>query len=210
VQVPPGNGSLQPLAAEAVVEVTKRSKQPGVPVLAATAEALALAEASLDAVAQAFHGFDPDRAFAELARVLRPGGRVELIGNARDRSVDGIDALWAIMDRVEERAPRRDHESWRDSALGERVGFGELREGRFHHVQYLSMGDVIERFASVSHVAVLPPDERTQVIDGDRPALDVPTAPRGVPTRQRSLAISSPLILLAPLPIGSPPSGRAT
>src|SRR6266566_4740003 len=60
---------------------------PGVPMVAAVAEALPIAGESLDAVtvAQAFHWFDADRAFGELARVLRPCGRVGLIWNARDR-----------------------------------------------------------------------------------------------------------------------------
>ena len=68
--------------------------------------------ASLDAVtvAQAFHWFDADVAFAELARVLRPGGRVGLIWNARDRRVAWVDEVWAVMDRVERRAPWRDHD----------------------------------------------------------------------------------------------------
>src|SRR4051812_33168819 len=53
---------------------------PGVPIVAATAEALPFATASLDAVtvAQAFHWFDFDAATAELARVLRPRGRLAL------------------------------------------------------------------------------------------------------------------------------------
>ena len=38
-----------------------------------------------------------------------PGG-VGLIWNARDRGVPWVDAIWAIMDRVEKRAPWRDHD----------------------------------------------------------------------------------------------------
>ncbi len=43
--------------------------------VAATGEALPLANRSVDAVtvAQAFHWFDARRALAEIARVLRPG-----------------------------------------------------------------------------------------------------------------------------------------
>jgi SAM-dependent methyltransferase len=158
-----------------------RTTVPSAAVLAGTAEALPLRAASLDAVtvAQAFHWFDADRAFAELARTLRPGGRVALVWNARDRSVDWVDALWSIMDRVEKRAPWRDHERWADSALGNREGFGPLHAATFRHEQVLDRPGVIERFASVSHVAVLPEPERDAVLDAVREVLDTHPGTRG-------------------------------
>jgi ubiquinone/menaquinone biosynthesis C-methylase UbiE len=50
---------------------------PSADVLAGRAEDIPLAEASVDAVfvAEAFHGFDDERALAEIARVLKPRGR---------------------------------------------------------------------------------------------------------------------------------------
>ncbi|MGH9031964.1 MAG: class I SAM-dependent methyltransferase [Acidimicrobiia bacterium] len=139
----------------------------GVPVVAGTAEAMPFGARTLDAVtiAQAFHWFDADRAFAELARVLRSGGRVGIIWNARDRSYDWVDQAWAIMDRVEKRAPWRDHENWRESALGEHHGFGPLHPGTFHHEQRCAPEGVIDRFRGVSHIASLPPDQRDAVLD---------------------------------------------
>ncbi|HSO94839.1 MAG TPA: class I SAM-dependent methyltransferase [Acidimicrobiia bacterium] len=150
-----------------------RATQPAVPVAAATAEALPFPGAVLDAVtvAQAFHWFDTDRAFTELARVLRPGGRVGMIWNARDRQVDWVDQLWSIMDRVEKRAPWRDHEQWSHAALGARPGFGPLHEATFHHEQPITPDGIVERFASVSHVAVLPDADRAVVLDEIRTAL---------------------------------------
>ncbi len=150
-----------------------RATQPDVPVTAATAEALPFRGASLDAVtvAQAFHWFDADRAFTELARVLGPGGRVGLIWNARDRRVNWVDQLWSIMDRVERRAPWRDHDRWSDAALGTRPGFGPLHAATFHHEQPIGVDGIIERFASVSHVAVLPEAERVAVLDEIRVCL---------------------------------------
>src|SRR3712207_7979072 len=46
--------------------------------VAGTAEATTLDEVSVDFVTagQAFHWFDPERARAEFARILKPGGRV--------------------------------------------------------------------------------------------------------------------------------------
>jgi SAM-dependent methyltransferase len=143
-----------------------RASVPGVPVLASTAEQLAFRDACLDAVtvAQAFHWFDHDRAIAELARVLRPGGRVGLVWNARDRSVDWVDQVWSIMDRVEKRAPWRNHDEWRDSAYRDLPGFGPLHTAQFRHTQTVTPAAMVQRVASVSHVAVLPDPERAAVL----------------------------------------------
>ncbi len=108
------------LAIEPVEGMRKVSHQVlrSVPIVAGTAEAMPIKSSSLDAVcvAQAFHWFDADKAFAELARVLRPAGRVGFAWNARDRTVEWVDRVSAIMDEVERKAPWRDHDNWRDSA----------------------------------------------------------------------------------------------
>ena len=139
---------------------------PGVPMTGAVAEALPFRDDSLDAVtvAQAFHWFDADRAFAECARVLRPGGRVGVIWNARDRSCEWVNAVWSIMDRVERCAPWRDHERRRDAAPDEQSGLGPMHRATFHNEQSTTPAGVVERVASVSHVAVLPTTERERVL----------------------------------------------
>jgi SAM-dependent methyltransferase len=146
---------------------------PDVPVAAATAEALPLSDGSLDgiAVAQAFHWFDAPAALREFHRVLRPGGRLALVWNARDRSVPWVDEIWSIMDRVEKRAPWRAHDEWHESAFVETPWFGPLHDATFRHEQTLSPADVVERVRSVSHVAVLPPDRQRAVLDEVRTLL---------------------------------------
>lgn len=146
---------------------------PEVPVVAGTAEALPLRAAALDAVtvAQAFHWFDAEQAFAELARVVRPHGRVGMAWNARDRSVDWVDRVWAIMDGVERHAPWRDHDSWRESAFGPRPGFGPIHAETFFHEQETTAAGIVERIRGVSHVAVLPPAEQAEVLDRVRQVL---------------------------------------
>jgi SAM-dependent methyltransferase len=185
---------LEPLGADLVavepvggMRETMHRLLPAVPLAAGTAEALPLRAASLDAitVAQAFHWFDFESAVAEFARVLRPGGHFGLCWNARDRSVEWVNAVWSVMDRVEKRAPWRDHENWRDSAFREMPGFGPLHEKQFHHEHVLSAGDVIRRVASVSHVAVLPDPARAAVLDEVRAILADNPATRG----QESVAI---------------------
>ncbi len=147
---------------------------PGVPILAATAELLPFGAATLDAitVAQGFHWFDAPVALDEFARVLRSGGKVGLIWNARDRTNDLVDRLWSIMDRVEKRAPWRQHEEWSDSAV-DHPSFTPLIEATFHHEQLLTRAEVIARFQSVSHIAVMPPPEQEAVLDEIRAVLDI-------------------------------------
>ena len=147
---------------------------PGVPLVASTAEQLPLGGGTLDAitVAQGFHWFDAPVALTEFARVLVSGGRLGLIWNARDRSNDLVDQLWSIMDRVEKRAPWRVHERWSDSALEEHPDFTDLVEATFHHEQLLTRDQVLARFRSVSHIAVLEPDAQEHVLDEIRGVLD--------------------------------------
>ncbi|HEV7524013.1 MAG TPA: class I SAM-dependent methyltransferase [Acidimicrobiia bacterium] len=172
------------LAVEPVpgMRATFRALLADIPLIAGTAEALPLAAESLDAitVAQAWHWFDHDRASAEAARVLRRGGRLGLVWNARDRAEPWVDEVWSIMDRVEKRAPWRDHENWRDSALvAPMPRFGPLHETEFRHVQRISPEGVVQRVASVSHVAVLAEPEREAVLDEVRTLLRTHPAVRG-------------------------------
>ncbi|MDQ1381079.1 MAG: hypothetical protein QOJ71_1798, partial [Actinomycetota bacterium] len=163
---------------------TFRRLLPTVPLVAGTAEAMPFAAATFDAitVAQAWHWFDHERATAEMARVLTPGGRLGLVWNARDRSEPWVDEVWSIMDRVEKKAPWRDHENWRDSATKAMPGFGELHSAQFRHRQAITPDGVVQRVASVSHVAVLPEPEREEVLDEVRHLLATHPAVRGLET----------------------------
>lgn len=156
--------AIEPVAGMGTV---LRRMVPGVPVVAGTAEALPLANASLHAVtvAQAFHWFDIDTASREVARVLRPGGRIGLVWNGRDRSVDWADRVWSIMDRVEKRAPWSGHEEWRDTIARGIPGFAPAHTSTFHHSVPSTPAGVVDRIASVSHVVVLPDGGRDRVLD---------------------------------------------
>ena len=69
-----------------------RRSCPGAEILDGTAEAIPLANASVDGavVAQAFHWFDTVRALSELHRVTGPGGGFVIIFNRRDESVPWV------------------------------------------------------------------------------------------------------------------------
>jgi len=68
--------------------------------LAGTAESIPLPDESMDAVlaAQAYHWFDHPVALREIARVLRPGGRLGIVWNLRDESVDWVARLSELID----------------------------------------------------------------------------------------------------------------
>jgi SAM-dependent methyltransferase len=138
---------------------------PEVPMVGGLAEALPFAAASFDAVvcAQAFHWFDGERAVKEIHRVLGPGGRLALLWNVKDESVPWVKELWGILHPYQSRVPQETTGEWR-KAFSRADLFGELQEARFPHSQSLDAPGLVERYASASYVAVLPDDERAEVL----------------------------------------------
>jgi SAM-dependent methyltransferase len=112
-------------------------------------------------VAQAFHWFDVPSAAAEFHRVLRPDGRLGVVWNERDESVDWVAELNGIVEPYRGAEPRAG--SQRNVGLGDL--FGPLQNAEFRHAQMIDVAMLTDLVASMSYVAVLPDDERAKVLD---------------------------------------------
>jgi SAM-dependent methyltransferase len=134
---------------------------PGVEILDGAAETLPVGDGSFDAVTagQAFHWFDADRAFPEIARVLRPGGVLGVVWNIRDervpwvaefgRIVHGEDGSTDLPDAEEDFGPL----------------FGSVDRREFTHSHTLDERGLVELAASRSHTLTLPEADRARLLD---------------------------------------------
>lgn len=144
---------------------------PAVEVLAGSADAIPLPDASVDAVvcAQAFHWFATAAAVQEMRRVLAPGGVLGLIWNGRDESVPWVAALSDITNAYEGDTPRYRTGAWRQAFPA--PGFAILGECHAHNAHIGGPEQVlVKRTLSVSFIAALPPDQR-QAVERDVRAL---------------------------------------
>jgi SAM-dependent methyltransferase len=132
--------------------------------LAGSAEAIPLADTSVDAVfaAQAFHWFANDEAVTEIARVLRPGGILCSIWN---ESVDPSplpEPYRAYLRTLY--LPKTDvvGHPWADVVA--RGPFGEIHEAAARHEQVQDRDDVLAFAQSVSWIAHRPREERERIM----------------------------------------------
>ena len=138
---------------------------PAVQAVAATADAVPLPDASADAIvcAQAFHWFASEAALREFHRLLRPDGRLGLVWNVRDETVDWVAGITRIITPYEGDAPRFHKGDWRRPLEASPL-FGPLEAAQWPHVHTGTPEDVIvRRFMSVSFIAALPAAGRDRV-----------------------------------------------
>ncbi len=144
---------------------------PEIEVLEGTGEQIPLSDASVDAVlcAQAWHWVDPDRAAPEVARVLRPGGRLALLWNIRDADASGWSS--ALNDLL----ARWDGLSATDDAVRVGLPFADPIREDFRWSQSMTPAALVDMVVSRSYFITSSAEEKqefleelhTQVFDRD-------------------------------------------
>ncbi len=137
-----------------------RAAAPQTKAVAGSAEAIPVPDGGTDVVvcAQAFHWFDHDAALPEIARVLRPGGRLALVWNVRDDREPWVAKLSGVIGS----------ESIGDDdsdALVRRSGlFGPLAQATFAFAQRLDRDTLRDLVLSRSYCAVRTPEEQAPIL----------------------------------------------
>jgi SAM-dependent methyltransferase len=131
---------------------------PNTPALLGTAEEIPLPDNSVDAVlvAQAWHWFDPARAIPELARVLRPGGRLGLVWNRRDERLGWVKELGEIIGH--------DDDPQNHTATVPEP-FDNAERHQVEWTSYLTPQALIDLVASRSYCITSPADVRTRTLE---------------------------------------------
>lgn len=138
-----------------------RTTLPDTPALLGTAEQIPLPDNSIDAVlvAQAWHWFDPDRAAAEIARVLRPGGRLGLLWNVRDERLGWVKEFGRIVGL--------EHD-WANRPIVVPEPFTDVQTHQVEWTNYITPQALIDYVASRSYCITSPADVRIRTLDDVR------------------------------------------
>jgi SAM-dependent methyltransferase len=128
--------------------------------LAGSAEAIPLPDESADVVvcAQAFHWFDHAAALPEIARVLRPGGRVALVWNTRDDREP-----WTAQLSKEIGSESVESEDGTELIASSRL-FGPVEEATFSYMQRLDCDALLDLVRSRSYCIVMASEQREHVL----------------------------------------------
>jgi ubiquinone/menaquinone biosynthesis C-methylase UbiE len=141
---------------EAMLAVLRRDL-PEVRTSVGGAEEIAAPDASYDVVvsAQAFHWFDLDRALPEIARVLKPGGRLSLVWNERDERIPWVKRFGRLIGS-------EGQAGYPTEAVSTCGHFGEVQDASFKHWQVVDRSSILDLVRSRSYVAVLDADGQAE------------------------------------------------
>ncbi|WP_067676517.1 class I SAM-dependent methyltransferase [Nocardia miyunensis] len=133
----------------------------GVKALAGSAESIPLQDDSVDAVVvgQALHWFDQERAFPEIARVLRPGGVFAAFWNMHDVGVEWV----AELDRLSRSSVS--FQTRTSSGVVAHPLFEEFVRADFPHTQRRTAASLAATIGTHSHTLVISPAERAVLLD---------------------------------------------
>jgi SAM-dependent methyltransferase len=142
---------------------------PEVETITAYAERMPFEDSSVDAVtsAQAFHWFATEEALDEIARLLRPGGRLGLVWNSRDPEDPIQQVLTGLIEPLRTDEHTHVTKDWRE-VVEAHARFGPIEEREFDHEQVLTADGLADRILSISFVAVLPPERQAKVAEQAR------------------------------------------
>ena len=160
-----------------VLRARSSGVQPGhIRVARGTGESIPLPDASADGVfiSSAWHWLDPERAAAEIARVLRDGGRLGLIWTGRDRETDWIRELDALVrDSARPGGPRDGQGGGRrrEIVLPDEL-FEDAQTASFTYTRAMTTDDVVGMLATYSGVITADPQDREDGLALARAALE--------------------------------------
>ncbi len=157
---------LTVIAVDPIAEMLEmlRTALPDTPALLGSAEQIPLPDNAVDAVlvAQAWHWFDQERAVAEIARVLRPGGRLGVLWNTRDERSGWVKDFGRIVGLEHDRD---------NATVDLPEPFIDIATHQVEWTNYITPQALIDYVASRSYCITSPAEVRARTLDEVRELL---------------------------------------
>lgn len=157
---------LTVIAVDPIAEMLEmlRTALPDTPALLGSAEQIPLPDNAVDAVlvAQAWHWFDQEQAVAEIARVLRPGGRLGVLWNTRDERSGWVKDFGRIVGLEHDRD---------NATVDLPEPFTDIATHQVEWTNYITREALIDYVASRSYCITSPAEVRTRTLDEVRELL---------------------------------------
>ncbi len=157
---------LTVIAVDPIAEMLEmlRTALPDTPALLGSAEQIPLPDNAVDAVlvAQAWHWFDQERAVAEIARVLRPGGRLGVLWNTRDERSGWVKDFGRIVGLEHDRD---------NATVDLPEPFTDIAMHQVEWTNYITPQALIDYVASRSYCITSPAEVRARTLDEVRELL---------------------------------------
>ena len=157
---------LTVIAVDPIAEMLEmlRTALPDTPALLGSAEQIPLPDNAVDAVlvAQAWHWFDQEQAVTEIARVLRPGGRLGVLWNTRDERSGWVKDFGRIVGLEHDRD---------NATVDLPEPFTDIATHQVEWTNYITREALIDYVASRSYCITSPAEVRTRTLDEVRELL---------------------------------------